>query len=255
MYGQGWGRRLRRGAYVGVAATAMAVLAAGCQGGGGPTIAPAPEVTSTVTAPVVTTPPATAPQDLKATDYVLTAGPETEGFDGSGGADEDTTDPAARARIAACVGVPGYNPAEPFDRSSGDTFVSQQDQMIQASSQAKILSAAQVRQDASIVTNPRFADCMRAELVSSIGDKPIGGETYKILSVRSLSHPDGITAFFRTTMEVSNADTTQRFFMDVAYFYVGQVAVELDFQDFGSPMPAATEQAMAAQITDKLTNQ
>lgn len=255
MHGQGWGRRSRRGAYVGVAVTAMAVLAAGCQSDGGAAIAPPPASTSAVSTPATTAPPTTPARDLAAADYVLTAGSETEGFDGSGGADEDSTDPAARARIAACVGVPNYNPPEPFDRSSGDTFVGQQDQMIQVSSQAKILPAAQIQQDASIVTNPRFADCMRTEIVSSIGDQPINGETYKILSVRSLSHPDGVTAFFRTTMEVSNADSTERFYMDVAYFYGGQVAVELDFQDFGSPMPAATEQAMAAQITDKLTSQ
>ncbi|OHV32112.1 hypothetical protein BCD49_30790 [Pseudofrankia sp. EUN1h] len=247
---------MRRAVCGGLAAAALAVVATACQDGG-LTAAPAatsPAVSAPVSAPAPTT--AAPARQLRAGDYVLTAGAETEGFESSGGVeDEDPGNSATRAEIARCVGVNDFNPPAPSDETNGDTFVNTEESEFQASSRAKILPAEQIRQNAEIVTSPRFGDCYRGGLEKALAGADSSGFTYEIVSVETPAPPRGATAFVRTSMGVTDENGTYGYVVDTVYFYVGQVAVELQVTNVQDVPPPTTEQGLIDQIADKLTDQ
>ncbi|MEX5634930.1 hypothetical protein [Parafrankia sp. FMc2] len=244
----------------GIVASVLAVMAAGCQEG---SLAVVSSTTPVATPPAATTPtgaPAqaidTPARDLRAGDYVLTAGPETAGFESSGGADDpDSGSSAMRAEIAACVGVPGYDPPPPSDETTGDTFTNIEESDFQAISRAQILPAEQISENAEIVTSPRFADCYRGALEEQLAGEDASGFTYEIVAVETPSPPPGATALVRTSMGITDEYGTYGYVFDAVYFYVGQVAVELEVHNIQDVPPPAVEQGLIDQIADKLTNQ
>ncbi|MEX5632976.1 hypothetical protein [Parafrankia sp. FMc2] len=256
------GRNIVRSVSGGIAASALAVLVAGCQEGS-LAIPPATATASPGVAPVAATGPAVPPtqaaapaRDLQASDYVLTAAPETAGFESSGGADEPDSDGTAiRAEIAECVGVPGYDPPPPSDETTGDTFTSTEESEFQAFSRAKILPAGQISQNAEIVSSPLFGDCYRGALEEQLAGTNENGLTYEIVAVETPPTPRGTTALVRTTMGITDEYGTYGYVFDTIYFYVGQVAVELDVTNVGDVPPPDIEQGFIDQIAGKLTNQ
>jgi len=254
--GIGSGRRMRRAVCGGAVAAAIAVAGTACQSGDG--TAGAAAASPAASAPASPAAPSTvAPaRQLRAADYLLTAGPETTGFESSGGVeDEDPGDSATRAEVAACVGVSNFNPPAPSDESNGDTFVSTEESEFQASSRAKILPAAQIQQNAAVVTNARFGDCYRAGLEKSLAQQDTGEFTYEIVDVQAPPAPRGATAFVRTSMGISDENGTYGYVFDTFYFYVGQVAVELQVTNLQDVPPPTIEQGLIDQIAAKLTNQ
>ncbi|WP_238428518.1 hypothetical protein [Frankia nepalensis] len=236
----------------GIVASVLAVGIAGCQEEELPT---SPATPGPSAAPTAQATAASAP-NLVAADYVLTAGPETEGFSGSGGVEEDPADAAALAQVAECVGVPGYEPPEPFDEANGDTFVSDEDLMIEVSSRAKILTEDEVALGERIVTYPTFGDCMREMLETSLADAQTDEVSYEIVAVETPEPPRGATALVRVSMGVTDeTGETFGFVLDTVYFYVGNVAAQLNLQSVDNAMSPTVEQAMIDQIADKLTNQ
>ncbi|WP_313954584.1 hypothetical protein [Frankia sp. EI5c] len=202
--------------------------------------------------------PATAAtaRELHAGDYVLTAAEETASFENSGGTDDENSDSAAvRAQVAACVGVPDYNPSPPLDETSGDTFTSLEESGFQATSRARILPARQISEDAQIVTSPDFGDCYRLAMEEQLAGADENGYTYEIVAVETPPTPRGATALVRTSMGVSDGYGTYGYVFDTIYFYVGQVAVELDVMNIQDVPPRDVEQGLIDQIAGKLTNQ
>ncbi|OHV49016.1 hypothetical protein BCD48_14165 [Pseudofrankia sp. BMG5.36] len=252
----GDGRRVRRAVCGGLVAAALAVVGTACQDGA--VVADPAAASPAVTAPASpsASPTAVPARQLRAGDYVLTAGPETEGFESSGGVeDEDPGNSAMRAEIAACVGVNDFNPPAPSDETNGDTFVSTEESEFQASSRAKILPAEQIRQNARIVSSPRFGDCYRAALEEALAGEDANGFTYEIVAVETPAPPRGATAFVRTSMGVTDANGTYGYVLDTVYFYAGQVAVELQVTNVQDVPPPTTEQGLIDQIAGKLTDQ
>ncbi|WP_018638373.1 hypothetical protein [Parafrankia elaeagni] len=248
----------------GIVASVLAVMAAGCQEGSLAALPATTPTTAPVAAPPATTAPTAAPaqatgtpaEDLRAGDYVLTAGPETVDFESSGGADDPDSDSSAmRAEIAACVGVPGYDPPPPSDETTGDIFTNIEESDFQAISRAKILPAEQISENAEIVTSPRFADCYRGALEEQLAGEDSSGFTYEIVAVETPSPPPGATALVRTSMGITDEYGTYGYVFDTVYFYVGQVAVELEVHNIQDVPPPAVEQGLIDQIADKLTNQ
>lgn len=253
----GMGRRARQAVGGGIVAAALAVGTAACQEGGAAADAVVSAAPATASAPVIPSAPVTtAPaRVLRAGDYILTAGAETVGFESSGGVEDDSSDPSMRAEVAACVGVRGYNPPAPSDQTSGDTFVSTEESEFQASSRAKILPAAQISQDAQIVSSPRFGDCFRGALEKAVAGEDSQGFTYEIVAVETPPPPRGATAFVRTSMGITDENGTYGYVLDTVYFYVGQVAVELQVTNVQDVPPPTIEQGLIDQIARKLTNQ
>nr|WP_230203148.1 hypothetical protein [Parafrankia discariae] len=195
-------------------------------------------------------------RDLHAADYVLTAGEETAGFESSGGADDENSDSSAiRAQVAACVGVPDYNPSPPSDETTGDTFTNTEESDFQAISRAKILSESQIRQNAEIVTSSGFGDCYRTALEDQLAGEDENGFTYEIVAVETPPPPQGATALVRTSMGITDEYGTYGYVFDTIYFYVGQVAVELDVTNIQDVPPPVIEQGLIDQIAAKLTDQ
>ncbi|OAA24370.1 hypothetical protein UG55_103014 [Frankia sp. EI5c] len=257
------GIRRRRGALRavsgGIAAAALAVTVAGCQEG---TLTLPDTAAPTASAPAATGPaapserPTGAPaRELRANDYLLTAGPETADFERSGAAGQSEQDSSMRAEVAACVGVPGYDPPPPSDEATGDRFANIEESDFTASSRAKILPAEQIRQDAEIVTNPRFGDCFRGSLEEQLAGAGTDDISYEIVAVETPTPPRGVTALVRTSLGISDQYDTYGYVYDTFYFYVGRVAVELTVINVQNVPPRTIEQGFIDQIAEKLTHQ
>ncbi|EFC81796.1 hypothetical protein [Parafrankia sp. EUN1f] len=252
-------RSVRRSVVGAIAAWALALLFSGCQEGG---LVIAPPTTP----PAVTAAPATGPaasatpttgtpaRNLRATDYVLTAAPETAGFESSGGAD-DPDSSLIGGEVAECVGIAGYDPSPPSDETAGDTFFNTDANEIQATSHAKILSASQIQQNTDIVTSPHFADCFRGALEEQLAGEQSEELTAEVVAVDTSFLPRGCTALVRTSMSITDQTGTYDYIFDTVYFYVGQVAVELTVTNIQDVPPQDTEQGFIDQIAGKLTNQ
>ncbi|MBL7501341.1 hypothetical protein I6A84_22025 [Frankia sp. CNm7] len=250
-------RRTVRGGVV-AAAAALALLATGCQEGEiptGPGATPPPATGQA--APPSAEPTEDGVPDLFAADYVLAAGPETEGFESSGGVvDEDADASLTRREVAECVGVADFNPSEPFDESQGDTFTYVEESEFQATSRAKILPEVEILQYEAIVTNPAFGDCYRGALEERLaGAESPDGFTYEIVAVETPPPPRGATALIRTSMGISDEFGTYGYVFDTVYFYVGNVAVELEVHNIADVPPPTIEQGMIDQIAGKLADQ
>ncbi|MCK9931821.1 hypothetical protein MXD62_32585 [Frankia sp. Mgl5] len=260
---RGW--NVRRSVCGGIVASALVFVVAGCQEGVipvDPAASPPAAAGAGTTGPGTTGPAAQPTQAtvapariLHAGDYVLTAGEETAGFESSGGADEDSDSSAIRAQVAACVGVPDYNPSPPSDETTGDTFTNTEESDFQAISRAKILPESQIRQNAEIVTSPGFGDCYRTALEDQLAGEDENGFTYEIVAVETPPPPRGATALVRTSMGITDEYGTYGYVFDTIYFYVGQVAVELDVTNIQDVPPPVIEQGLIDQIADKLTDQ
>ncbi|KPM51358.1 hypothetical protein CcI49_15600 [Frankia sp. CcI49] len=253
-------RNVRRSVVGAIAAWALALLFSGCQEGG---LVIAPPTTPAATPSVATAAPATGPaapatgapaRDLRAGDYVLTAAPETAGFESSGGAD-DPDSSLIRGEVAECVGITGYDPTPPADETAGDTFFNTDANEIQASSHAKVLSASQIQQNADIVTSPLFGDCFRGALEEQLAGEQSEELTAEVVAVDTSFLPRGCTALVRTSMSITDQTGTYSYIFDTVYFYVGQVAVELTVTNIQDDPPQDTEQGFIDQIAGKLTNQ
>ncbi|ONH59035.1 hypothetical protein CcI49_17965 [Frankia sp. CcI49] len=260
---QGWGGR--RPVLGAIAASALAAVLTGCQEGSltlstpttsptaGPATKPAPTGPETPSTQVNATPAS----QLSAADYVLAAGPETAGFESSGGADDPDSDgdSAIETAVATCAGFPEYNPPEPSDETTGDLFTSTEESDFQAVSRAKILPASQIRQNAEIVTSPLFGDCYRAALEEQFAGPDANGYTYELVAVETPPPPPGATALIRTSLGVTDQYGTYGYVRDTLYFYVGEVAVQLEVINVQNVPPPDIEQGFVDQIADRLTNQ
>ncbi|MBX6390415.1 MAG: hypothetical protein IRZ08_15715 [Frankia sp.] len=262
MRGIGWGRRLGRAGCAGLAAVVLAVGVAACDGKSGSgtgsgktTIGKTRPDSDGPSSGVGGNPSASpTPSQLRAADFVLTAGPATAGFTGAPGSPSDDGDDSARIAAAECVGV-DYVPAQETDRAAGDTFVSREDQLVQVSSEAKILPASDVAISAQIVTDPAFGDCFWQQLENTLASAADDRVEYEIVAVETPPAPDGATALIRVSLGITDDTGTYGFVLDTIYFYVGQVAVQLQYQNVGNIPPADVEQAMVDQIAGKLAAQ
>ncbi|CAI7981004.1 MULTISPECIES: hypothetical protein [unclassified Parafrankia] len=89
---------------------------------------------------------------------------------------------------------------------------------------------------------------------------PAGGRGRERLHLRDRRGRDtvpaaGATALVRTSMGITDEYGTYGYVFDTIYFYVGQVAVELDVTNIQDVPPPIIEQGLIDQIADKLTNQ
>jgi hypothetical protein len=164
----------------------------------------------------------------------------------------DPTDAADQAALVQCVG--GRNTAADQTGEQHSPDYGSQDASI-SSQAASFKTKDDIDADIAIINSPKINDCYTSLAKSQILPSLPAGSTVNSVSIKitpgSNGGPSNVVGLGVGTVNVTVSGQTATVYLNVAFITGPLIEAEVDFENVGAPVPAATQSALIAAVANR----